>query len=131
MSCSFEGVAGTAVVKVFDLEVARTGLTAREARSKGMEVEVSSIKASDHAGYYPGATELHIQLVMERQSRRLLGGQLIGANGAAKRVDVLAAALYAKMTVDNLVGVDYSYAPPYAMALDATLVAANVISRCR
>ncbi len=131
MGCTFEGVAGTAVVKVFDLEVARTGLTAREARLKGMDVEVSSITAGDRAGYYPGASELHIQLVMERSSRRLLGAQLIGANGAAKRVDVLAAALYTKMTVDGLIGIDYSYAPPYAAVLDATLVAANVLGRCR
>lgn len=131
MACTFEGVAGTAVVKVFDLEVARTGLTAREARSKGMEVEVSAVKADDHARYYPDPTPLHIQLVVERQSRRLLGGQMIGAKGAAKRVDVLAAALYGKMSVDDLINVDYSYAPPYAMALDATLVAANVIGSCR
>jgi hypothetical protein len=68
---------------------------------------------------------------VERQSRRLLGGQLVGAKGAAKRVDVLAAALYGKMSVDDLINVDYSYAPPYAMALDATLVAANVIGKCR
>lgn len=131
MFCTFGGVAGTAVVKVFDLEVARTGLTAREARAKALDVEISSIRAGDHAGYYPGATKLHIQLVMERQSRRLIGAQLLGAKGAAKRVDVLAAALYGKMSVDDLINVDYSYAPPYAMALDATLVAANVIGRCR
>lgn len=131
MACTFEGVAGTAVVKVFGLEVARTGLTEREAKAKGFDAEVSSIRAKNRARYYPGAADLHIKLVMDRTSRRLLGAQLIGAEGAAKRVDVLAAALYAKMTVDDLTRLDYSYAPPYAAVWDATLVAANVLSRCR
>jgi NADPH-dependent 2,4-dienoyl-CoA reductase/sulfur reductase-like enzyme len=131
MACTFEGVAGTAVVKVFGLEVARTGLTVREAKAKGIDAQSTLIHTNDCARYYPGATELHIQLVLDPASRRLVGAQLIGAKGAAKRVDVLAAALYGKMTVDDLIHVDYSYAPPYAGALDATLIAANVLSRCR
>jgi NADPH-dependent 2,4-dienoyl-CoA reductase/sulfur reductase-like enzyme len=130
-SCTFEGVAGTAVAKVFGLEVARAGLTEKEARDKGFDVGMSNIQTTDHADYYPGATELHVKLVLDRKSGRLLGGQFIGAKGAAKRVDVLAAALSAKMTVDDLTRVDYSYAPPYASAYDATLVAANVASKCR
>lgn len=131
MPCTFGGVAGTAVAKVFGLEVARTGLTEREARVKGFDVGVSSIVTRNHARYYPGGTELHVRLVMDQQTRRLLGAQLIGAQGAAKRVDVLAAALCANMTSDDLTRVDYSYAPPYASVWDATLVAANVISRCK
>jgi len=131
MSCTFGGVSGTAVVKVFGLEVARTGLTDREARARGLQVGTSSIRTMNHARYYPGSTDLHVKLIMDQQTRRLLGAQLIGAEGAAKRVDVLAAALSAKMTADDLTRVDYSYAPPYASAWDATLVAANVLSRCR
>jgi NADPH-dependent 2,4-dienoyl-CoA reductase/sulfur reductase-like enzyme len=131
MSCTFDGVAGTAVAKVFGLEVARTGLTEKEARDKGLDVGLSSIRTTDHADYYPGATDLHVKLILEQKTGRLLGGQLIGAKGAAKRVDVLAAALSAKMTVDDLTRVDYSYAPPYASAHDALLVAANIVSRCR
>ena len=131
MACTFDGIAGTAVAKVFGLEVARTGLTTMEARTQGLEVETSLIRTTDHAGYYPDATELHIQLVLDRKSRRLLGAQLVGAKGAAKRIDVLAAALYGRMSVDDLISIDYSYAPPYASALDATLVAANVVGRCR
>lgn len=131
MPCTFGGVAGTAVVKVFGLEVARTGLTEKEARAKGLDVAISNIRTGDHARYYPGVTDLHVKLIMDRQTRRLLGAQLIGAQGAAKRVDVLAAALSAEMTADDLTRVDYSYAPPYASVWDATLVAANVISRCR
>ena len=131
MPCAFEGVAGTAVAKVFGLEVARTGLTEQQARASGFDVGISSISASNHARYYPGATQLHIKLVFDQSTRVLLGAQFIGAEGAAKRVDVPAAALSAKMTVDDLTRVDFSYAPPYATAYDATLVAANVVSKCR
>ena len=131
MACTFEGIVGTAVAKVFDLEVARTGLTEREAAAKGFAVHTVTIHATDRAGYYPGAARLHVKLVMDSATRRLLGAQLIGAQGAAKRIDVLAAALYAKMTVDDLTRLDYSYAPPYAPVWDATLVAANLASQCR
>lgn len=131
MDCTFEGVVGTAVAKVFGLEVARTGLTEKEAAAKGFNVHTATIHATDHASYYPGATPLHVKLIIDRATRRLLGAQLVGAQGAAKRVDVLAAALYAKMTVDDLTRLDYSYAPPYASVWDATLVAANVASRCK
>lgn len=130
MDCTFEGVVGTAVAKIFDLEVARTGLTEKEATAKGFDVHSVSIRTTDRARYYPGAAELHVKLVIDRATRRLLGAQFIGAQGAAKRIDVLAAALYAKMTVDDLTRLDYSYAPPYASVWDATLIAANVASRC-
>lgn len=131
MGCEFEGVVGTAVAKVFDLQVARTGLTEREATSKGLAVSVAAVHTSDHAGYYPGNTRLDVKLIVERASRRLLGAQMVGAQGAAKRIDVLAAALYAKMTVDDLTRLDYSYAPAYAAVWDATLVAANVAGKCK
>lgn len=130
MNCTFEGVVGTAVAKIFGLEVARTGLTEKEAIAKGVNVYATTIRTTDRARYYPGATELHVKLIMDRISRRLLGAQLIGAQGAAKRIDVLATALYAQMTVDDLTRLDYSYAPPYASVWDATLIAANVLSRC-
>ncbi|MBC7232893.1 MAG: CoA-disulfide reductase [Chloroflexi bacterium] len=130
MDCTFEGVVGTAVAKIFDLEVARTGLTEKEAAAKGFSVHAVTVRTTDRARYYPGATDLHVKLIMDRTTRRLLGAQYIGAQGAAKRIDVLAAALYAQMTVDDLTRLDYSYAPPYASVWDATLIAANVASRC-
>jgi NADPH-dependent 2,4-dienoyl-CoA reductase/sulfur reductase-like enzyme len=128
MAATFEGVVGTAVAKVFDLQVARTGLTEREAVAKGFAVHSQRISAQDRAHYFPGRTRLDVELVMDQASRRLLGAQLVGAQGAAKRIDVLAAALYGKMTVDDLTRVDYGYAPPYASVWDATLRAANVIA---
>jgi NADPH-dependent 2,4-dienoyl-CoA reductase/sulfur reductase-like enzyme len=128
MANTFEGVVGTAVAKVFDLQVARTGLTEREAVAKGFAVHSQRINALDRAHYFPAGTRLDVELVMDQESRRLLGAQLVGAQGAAKRIDVLAAALYGGMTVDDLTRLDYSYAPPYASVWDATLRAANVIA---
>jgi NADPH-dependent 2,4-dienoyl-CoA reductase/sulfur reductase-like enzyme len=131
MACTFEGVVGTAVAKVFDLQVARTGLTEREAAAIGFAVHSQRITTKDRAHYYPGAQRLDVKLVMDQASRKLLGAQLVGPQGAAKRIDVLAAALYANMTVDDLTRLDYSYAPPFASVWDATLRAANVVGRCR
>ncbi len=130
MACTFEGIVGTAVAKVFDLQVARTGLTEREAAAQGFAVHSQRITTQDRAHYYPGGAQLDVKLIMDQASRRLLGAQLVGAEGAAKRIDVLATALYARMTVDDLTRLDYSYAPPYASVWDATLRAASVVSRC-
>ncbi len=129
-SCTFGGVVGTAVAKIFDLQVARTGLTEREAKAAGFTVHAQHITTKDRSEYYPGATQLDVKLVMNQATRKLLGAQLIGEQGAAKRIDVLATALYAHMTVDDLTQLDYSYAPPYASVWDATLRAASVVSRC-
>jgi NADPH-dependent 2,4-dienoyl-CoA reductase/sulfur reductase-like enzyme len=131
MECTFEGIAGTAATKIFGLEVARTGLTEREAVAKGLSVHTSQITAKDRSGYYPGASRLDVKLVIDTDSRRLLGGQMIGACGAVKRIDILAAAIYAQMTVDDLTHLDYSYTPSAASVWDATLIAANVTSRCK
>jgi len=126
---TFDGVVGTAVAKVFDLEVARTGLAHKQAAAAGFAVHSQAITTKSRAHYYPGAARLVVKLIMDQESRRLLGAQLIGEEGAAKRIDVLAAAIYAKMTVDDLTRLDYSYAPPYASVWDPTLRAANVVGR--
>jgi len=121
----FKGVVGTAGVKVFDLEVARTGLNEREAAAAGFTPIVAQITASDRAAYYPGAAPLTVRLLGDRCSGRLLGGQIVGVQGAAKRIDVLAAALHAERTVEQLAELDLSYAPPFAPAWDPLLVAAQ------
>ncbi len=126
---TFKGVVGTAVCKIFDLQAARTGLTEEEANKLGYEVETSKIKATDRAGYYPGVTPLHIKYIYDKKGGKLLGGQIIGEQGAAKRIDVLATALYNQMTIEQIAELDLSYAPPYASALDALTIAANVAMR--
>jgi NADPH-dependent 2,4-dienoyl-CoA reductase/sulfur reductase-like enzyme len=122
-TASFRGVVGTAVVKVFDLEVARTGLGLAEAQAAGLDAVATDEVSRSRAKYYPGSSPLHVRLVHTRQGR-LLGGQLAGREGAAKRVDVLATALHAGFTVDDLAELDLSYAPPFAPVYDPVLAAA-------
>ena len=127
-TASFRGVVGTAVVKVFDLEVARTGLGLAEAREAGLDAVATDEVSRSRAKYYPGGSPLHVRLVHTRDGR-LLGGQLAGREGAAKRVDVLATALHAGFTVDDLAGLDLSYAPPFAPVYDPVLAAAIKAAR--
>ena len=125
---TFAGVVGTAVVKVFDLEVARTGLTLAEAREAGLPASATDVVHKCRAKYYPGVAPLHVRLVHELGGR-LLGAQLVGREGAAKRVDVVAAALYAGLDVDDLAAFDLSYAPPYSPVYDPLLIAAQAAQR--
>jgi CoA-dependent NAD(P)H sulfur oxidoreductase len=123
---SFGGVVGTAVVKVFDLEVARTGLGLAEARAAGLAAVATDVVSRSRAKYYPGNSPLHVRLVHQTDGPlpgRLLGGQLAGREGAAKRIDVLATALHAGLTVADLAELDLSYAPPFAPVYDPVLVA--------
>ncbi len=116
---------GTAVTKVCATEVARTGLNEVEARQAGLGYEAVRITSSTRAGYYPGAGEIVVKMLAERRSGRLLGAQLVGAEGAAKRIDVVATALTAGMTVDQMTSLDLSYAPPFSPVWDPVLVAAR------
>ena len=122
-AASFAGVVGTAVVKVFDLEVARTGLGLGEARAAGLTAMATDVVSRSRAKYYPGGSPLHVRLVHQPDGR-LLGGQLAGREGAAKRVDVLATALHAGLTVADLAALDLSYAPPFAPVYDPVLAVA-------
>ncbi len=122
---SFPGVLGTAVTKVCQLEIARTGLTVRDAEAAGYEVVIASIDATTRAHYYPGARPIGIKVIAERHTGRLLGAQIVGEEGAAKRIDVFATALWNEMTVDDLLNVDLSYAPPFSPVWDPVLIAAR------
>jgi len=122
----FSGVVGTAITKVFDLYAALTGLAEKEARALGYAVKPTTIKASSRAHYYPGGGPMHVKLVVEEGSGRLLGGQIVGGEGAGPRIDVLATALHKEMTVEELSRLDLAYVPPMAPVWDPLLVAANV-----
>ncbi len=126
---SFGGVVGTMVTRVFDLAAARTGLTAAQARSVGRTVNETMIKAWDLTHYFPGAAPIHVKLVAEEESGRLLGGQIVGRQGVAKRIDVLATALHHGLAIEDLQRLDLSYAPPFAPVWDPLLVAANVAAK--
>lgn len=125
----FAGIVGTAVVKVFDMEAASSGLSEARARAEGYSVQTVSATANSRAHYMPGHQPIHVKLVYETGSRRLLGGQLVGREGVAKRVDTIAAALHQGWTVDELAELDLSYAPPFAPVWDPILVAANLARR--
>jgi len=121
----FPGVLGTAVTKIHDLEIARTGLSVREAEAAGLSAVVSTITAGTRAHYYPGSAEMTVLLVTDPDSGRLLGGQIVGGPGAGKRIDVLAAALWNGMLVDDLIQMDLAYAPPFSPVWDPVLTAAR------
>jgi NADPH-dependent 2,4-dienoyl-CoA reductase/sulfur reductase-like enzyme len=110
-------------VKVFDLEVARTGLTLAEAQAAGLAASATDVVSRSRAKYYPGGSPVHVRLV-HAPDGRLLGGQLAGREGAAKRIDVLATALHAGFSVADLATLDLSYAPPFAPVYDPVLAAA-------
>ncbi|MFF4187533.1 FAD-dependent oxidoreductase [Streptomyces sp. NPDC001691] len=122
---TFPGVVGTAVTKVCDTEIARTGLTEKEARAEGLQYVTATIESTHTAGYYPGAALMAVKMLAERRTGRLLGVQIVGGAGAAKRIDVAAVALTAGMTVDQLTALDLGYAPPFSPVWDPVLVAAR------
>ncbi len=121
----FEGVAGTAVTKIFDLEVSRTGLSPIEAQREGIDFFVTTIKGRSRSNAYPAGKPLIVTFITEKGSGRLLGAQMVGEEGAAHRIDTLAACLSARMTVYDVARLDLGYAPPFATVWDPILIAAN------
>lgn len=122
---SFKGVTGSSIIKFMGLSLGKTGLSEKEAKSLSIPYETIRISTKDRAGYYPGASDIHLKLVYHKANGRLLGGQVIGNAGVDKRVDVLAVALFNEMTVDQLEDLDLSYAPPYNGAWDPIQQAAR------
>ena len=122
---SFAGVLGTAITKFQQLEIGRTGLTEREAAAAGLEAFAVTTESPSRAGYYPGAQPMQVKIVAERHTGRLLGAQIVGGEGAGKRIDVLATALWNGMTVQEVGGMDLSYAPPFSPVWDPVLLAAG------
>ncbi|XGI83934.1 FAD-dependent oxidoreductase [Halorutilales archaeon Cl-col2-1] len=122
-------IVGTAVVKVFDLEVARTGIVDHEtAEDAGFDPVSRTITAESRAGYYPGAEPIRVRLTADSETERLLGATMVSEDTAAKRIDTVATALHAGMTVSEVESLDLSYAPPFSPVWDATLTAAKVLS---
>jgi CoA-dependent NAD(P)H sulfur oxidoreductase len=123
---AFEGIVGTAVTKIFELEAARTGLSSIEAAREGCDFFVSSVNGWSRSKAYPAGKRITVTYVVERGSGRLLGAQMVGEEGVAHRIDTLAACLYARMTIEEVAGLDLGYAPPFATVWDPILIAANV-----
>jgi NADPH-dependent 2,4-dienoyl-CoA reductase/sulfur reductase-like enzyme len=125
---TFPGVIGTAVTKVCNLEVARTGLAEAEAEEAGYCFVTAWVDSTTKAGYFPGAQPVRLKLVAEKGSGRLLGAQIVGRADAAKRIDVLATAIWNQMAVDEILSMDLSYAPPFSPVWDPVLIAARKAS---
>jgi NADPH-dependent 2,4-dienoyl-CoA reductase/sulfur reductase-like enzyme len=121
----FPGVVGTAVCKICKYEVARTGLLEKDLERLGIEYATATISALTRAHYYPGAKNITVKLLAEKNSGRLLGGQIIGEEDAAKRIDVLATALTHNLTLQNIIDLDLSYAPPFSPVWDPVQTAAR------
>ncbi len=123
---------GTAICKVFDLAVATTGMNEKALKRQQMAYDKIYVHPACHAGYYPGASQLSLKLLFDPKSGAILGAQCVGANGVDKRIDVLAVAMRAGMTVFDLQHLELCYAPPFGSAKDpvnyAGFVAANFIT---
>ncbi|MGH8875609.1 MAG: FAD-dependent oxidoreductase, partial [Acidimicrobiia bacterium] len=122
---TFPGVLGTAITRVCELEVARTGLGLVEAQQAGISAVAEVATGTTTAGYWPQASEMAIMTVVEQGSDRLLGAQIVGGPGAGKRVDVFATALWNGMTAGDLAWVDLAYAPPFSGVWDLIHIAAR------
>lgn len=117
------GATGTAIVQVFDLAVAVTGLSERQAAAAGFTPSVAYVIGQHHAGYYPGGEFMQLKTITCADSGRLLGAQIVGRQGVDKRIDVLACAIYNRMRTEELIHLDLAYAPPFASARDLVIVA--------
>ncbi len=120
---TFPGVVGTAASKICKWEVARTGLQEHEIEALGLEYVTARIESTTRASYYPQAGPITVKTIAEKGSGRLLGAQIVGIEGAAKRIDIFATALHAGMSVQEMINLDLSYAPPYSNAWDPVLIA--------
>jgi NADPH-dependent 2,4-dienoyl-CoA reductase/sulfur reductase-like enzyme len=122
---TFPGVIGTAITKICDLEVARTGLSEAEAAAAGYCYVTEHVDSTTKAGYFPGAQPIRVKLIAEKRTGTLLGAQIVGREGSAKRIDALAVCIWNEMSVDEVLGLDLSYAPPFAPVWDPVLIAAR------
>jgi NADPH-dependent 2,4-dienoyl-CoA reductase/sulfur reductase-like enzyme len=122
---SLQGVTGTSVFKVFSLEVARSGLNFKEAKEAGFDPVENNVKTRSRAQGHPGSTPIHINMVADKKTGRLLGAQMVGKEGVAHRINAVAVALHNKMTVKDFSQTDLAYAPPFGPVWDPLLTAAN------
>jgi NADPH-dependent 2,4-dienoyl-CoA reductase/sulfur reductase-like enzyme/rhodanese-related sulfurtransferase len=124
---AFAGSLGSSVIKVFELTAASTGLNERMAREAGLDYDRVVLSPASHATYYPGAGLMTMKVLFEKKTQRILGAQIVGTQGVDKRIDVLATAIFAGMTAQDLMELDLAYAPPYSSAKDPVNMAGFMI----
>ena len=123
---TFPGVVGTAITKFMDTECARTGLSEREIKALGLHYSTGLIEGYTLPRYYPGSAPISVKVLAEKGSARLLGVQIVGGKGSAKRIDTAATALHAGFSLEDLLYLDLSYAPPFAGVWDPIVIAARM-----
>lgn len=128
-SAIFKGVIRAIAVQVFDLEVAQVGLSAKEAEDSGMNVITEYITGNSKIGFFPGNEKVHIVLIADKKSKRLLGANVFGKGGATLRANTLGVAIQQRLTIDEVAQLDLIYSPPYAPLWDPILVAANQMKK--
>lgn len=114
----YNGTLGTSIAKVFDLSVASTGSNEKMLKRQGVPYEVVHVTPNSHAGYYPGAAQINLKLIFDKESGRIYGAQAVGKDGVDKRIDVIATAIKGNLTVLDLTDIEIAYAPPYSSAKD-------------
>ena len=124
-NASFNGVIGTGIARIMEMEVSRTGLSENECRALGIEYESRKIKSRTAAHYCPTSGRIHLKLIAEKGTGCLLGAQIIGFSGSAARIDMLAVAITTRSTVQQLTDMDLAYSPPFSPVWDPVLVALN------
>ena len=124
---SLEGVLGTTIVKLFDISAAKTGLSERDARKAGMDIETILVPATDKAHYYPGNKPIITKLIVEKTTHKILGAEIIGSGVVDKPIDIIATAMTLNAKIEDLTKLDLAYAPPFSMAMSSTIMAANVM----
>jgi NADPH-dependent 2,4-dienoyl-CoA reductase/sulfur reductase-like enzyme len=125
---TFPGVVRTAISKVCDLEIARTGLREVDAERAGYRVVTARVDSTTTAGYYPGAAPMTTKVIAEQGTGLLLGVQIVGGPGSGKRIDAAAVAVWNRMTVEEVSGLDLAYAPPFSAVWDPVLITARKVS---
>ena len=125
----FKGIAGTGVFKIFDLEVARTGLSVEEAEAAGFEPVYKAVVAKSKAHVFKGAAPLHASFIADKSSGKILGAQMVGSEGVARRINAAAVALQAGMTLQDFYECDLAYAPPFSPVWDPLLTAASLLMK--
>jgi NADPH-dependent 2,4-dienoyl-CoA reductase/sulfur reductase-like enzyme len=127
-AAEFAGVIGTAIAKICAYEVARTGLRTEDARRAGFDPVSARVESTTRAAYFPGARPITVKAIADRRTGRLLGGQIVGKEGAGKRIDVMAAGIWNEMTAEEFAMLDLSYAPPFGPVWDPVALAARKVA---
>lgn len=121
----YKGTVATVVEKVFELEVARTGLTEQQIIKEGYNYASVRLKGKSRAGYYPGAEDIFLKIFVDNNNRKILGAEMIGKEGVAKRIDIIGTAIYAGLKIDDLYNIDFAYTPPFSPSRDIIWNAAS------